>query len=126
MEHRQKRECRKTKEPCPEKTGLLREYQATHEGNFLSSWLREDVEGEEEERETMNKEAKEEESRNGKREVEGERERVEISSNRICMGCFDSLDVAGELPRPSVAALRWRMLEFLCFFVCLLRLLLCW
>ena len=39
---------------------FLRECQAMHEENFLSSWLREDVEGKEEEREKMNKEAKEE------------------------------------------------------------------
>ena len=63
---------------------LLREYQEMHEENFLSSWLQEDVEGKEEEREKMNKEAKEEESRSGKREVEGERKRVEIDSKIIC------------------------------------------
>ena len=64
---------------------LLREYQALHEENFLSSWLREDVEGKEEERARLNEEAKQEESRSGKREVEGEsvRERVEIE--RICL-----------------------------------------
>ena len=46
---------------------LLREYQAMHEENFLlSCWLREDVEGKEEDREKMNKEAEEEESKRGK------------------------------------------------------------
>ena len=64
---------------------LLREHPATHEENFLSSWLRADVEGEEEDRERLNKAAKEEESKSGKREVEGERERVDISSKRICL-----------------------------------------
>ena len=44
--------------------------------------LREDVEGKEEEMEKMNKEAKEEES--GKRELDGERERVETSIEGIC------------------------------------------
>ena len=33
-------------------------FQAMREENFLSSWLRKDVEGEEEERERLNKEAK--------------------------------------------------------------------
>ena len=46
---------------------LLREYQAMHEEDILSSWLREDVEGKEE-RERMNKGATEEESKRGKRE----------------------------------------------------------
>ena len=45
---------------------LLWEDQTMHEENFLSSWLLEDVEGGEEERE-MNKEAKAEESGSGKR-----------------------------------------------------------
>ena len=39
------------------------------EENFLSSWWREDVEGKDEEWETMNKEANEEESKSGEREV---------------------------------------------------------
>ena len=55
-----KRECWKIEELCPKKRrrDLLREHQAMHEENFLSSWLRWDVEGKEEEREKMNKEAK--------------------------------------------------------------------
>ena len=56
---------------------LRREYQATHEENFFRNWFQEDVEGEAEDRERSNKEAKEEESTSGKREVEGDRERVE-------------------------------------------------
>ena len=67
---------------------LLREYHALHEGYFLSSWLREDVEGKEEERERLNKEAKEEESKSGKTEVEGEREGAEIK--RICIDRLSS------------------------------------
>ena len=42
-----------------------------HEENFLSSWLREDVERQEEERKRLNEEAEREESNSGKREVEG-------------------------------------------------------
>ena len=37
---------------------LFREYQAMYEEFVLNSWLRKDVEGEEEERERLNKEAK--------------------------------------------------------------------
>ena len=48
------------------------------------------MEGEEEERDNMNKEAKEEESKSGKREVGRERELVEINSQRICVAlCGD-------------------------------------
>ena len=45
-----------------------REYKAMHEENFLSSWPREDVEHTVEGRKNMNKEAREEESKSGKRE----------------------------------------------------------
>ena len=51
---------------------LLREYQAMHEENFLSSWLLEDVDGKVEERERLNEEAKQEEVKVG-RERKGER-----------------------------------------------------
>ena len=51
-----KRECCKTEEHCPQKRGdLLLKYHAVQEENFLSSWLREDVEGKEEDRERLNK-----------------------------------------------------------------------
>ena len=46
---------------------LLRGFQAMHEEHFLSSWLREDVEGKEEEKERLNEEAKQEGSKSGKR-----------------------------------------------------------
>ena len=52
---------------------LPREYQTMHEEKFLSSWLWEDVEGKEQE-----KDAKQEESKSGKREVEGERVELNI------------------------------------------------
>ena len=48
---------------------LLLEHQAMHEDNFLSCWLREDVEGKEE-RESLNEEAKQEESKRGNSEEE--------------------------------------------------------
>ena len=54
--------------PKREDGDLLRGYQAMHEENFLSSWLRKNfVEGEEEERERLNEEAKQEGSKSGKR-----------------------------------------------------------
>ena len=49
-----------------------------HEENFLSSWLREDVEGLKAEMQRLNEEAEQEESNRGEREVEREGERVEI------------------------------------------------
>ena len=48
-----------------------------HQENFLSSSLREDVEGKEGERRRMNKESR-------KREVEEKRERFDFSSERTC------------------------------------------
>ena len=81
MVHRGLREHRPTNEALPsEDGGLPSEYQVMHEENFLSCWLREDVDGKEKEREKLNKDAKEEESKSGKREVEveGERETFDI------------------------------------------------
>ena len=43
-----------------------------HEENVLSSWLRGDVESTEERRKDMDKEAREEESKSGKRKAERE------------------------------------------------------
>ena len=57
---------------------LLREHQATHEEYFFRRWLRDNLEGEEEERKRLNEEAKREESKSGKERWEGERKRVEI------------------------------------------------
>ena len=82
------------REALPRKNGNLHlEYQAMHEANFFSSWLLEDVEDKAEERESMNQEAKEDASRSRKREVEGERERVETCSKSICVDRLDSPDV---------------------------------
>ena len=44
----------------------------------------------------MNREEKEAESRSRKRQVEGERGRVEINSKRICMDRLSSPDVCGQ------------------------------
>ena len=49
---------------------MLREYQSMPVENFLSCWLREVVEGKEEERERLNKEAKARERKSGNRKVE--------------------------------------------------------
>ena len=53
-------------------------FQAMREENFLSSWLRKDVEGEEEERDRLNKEAKV-----GKERWRWKEKRVEMK--RICL-----------------------------------------
>ena len=59
---------RKMRGALPREDGdLLREYQAIHEDDFLSSWLREDVEGKEEKKERLNKEAEEEKSQKWER-----------------------------------------------------------
>ena len=55
----------------PEEDGnRLREYKAMNEENFPSSWLREDVDGVNAEIQRLSEEAKQEESKSGKREVE--------------------------------------------------------
>ena len=72
-----------------EEGDIVRECKAMHGDNFLSSWLREDVEGTEERRKKMDKEAREEESRSGKREGEkGEEEAVGVK--RRCVNPFSS------------------------------------
>ena len=43
----------------------LSEHQAMHEENFRRSWLREDVQGKEEERKRLNEDAKREERKRG-------------------------------------------------------------
>ena len=51
----------------PEEEGnLIREYKAMQHRNFLSSWLREDAEGNAEKMEEMRKKNKEEEVKRGK------------------------------------------------------------
>ena len=60
MEHCQKERCWKTEELCPEKTDTCSaNTKPGTKKTFLSSWLLEDLEGEEEERERLNKEAPE-------------------------------------------------------------------
>ena len=66
-----------------------------------------------EEREKMNTEAKEEESRSGKREVEGEKEKVETSSKRVCL-----YRLSRKCSRSSVPCLSWRVLGIPWIFVC--------
>ena len=69
-----KRGCQKTEERCQKgRRDLIRAFKAPHEEHFLSSWLCGDVEGKAEEREKVNKEAKEESCKSGKRELEGEK-----------------------------------------------------
>ena len=46
-----------------EEGDIVREFKAMHEENFLSSWLREDVEGKEERKTKFNMETEEEVSR---------------------------------------------------------------
>ena len=105
---------------------LLREYQAMREEYFLSNWLREDVEGKDEERENKNKEAKK------KRKVKVGREtwmekglgfRLTVKGY-VWIVCLAPLCVV-KFSRSS-PILRWRVFGILGAFrcVCLLRFLL--
>ena len=78
-----KKECWRMEEPCPEKTEICSVKPSHARKNILNSWLRENAEGKEKERKRVNEEPKREESKSGKREVEGESERVEI--RRRCL-----------------------------------------
>ena len=64
-----------------------RQYKATHKEHFLSSWLRDCTEDKTEEMEIMNKEAKEEESKRGRMQLEGEKARVLV----VCKCTFCDL-----------------------------------
>ena len=67
-----------------EGSDVIREYKAMHEENFLSSWLREDVEGTAERKKKVDKETREEVSRKRKREGEkGEDETVAVERRCI-------------------------------------------
>ena len=71
--------CRTQRSALPKEEGdIVRENKAMHEENFLSSWLREDVEGMEERRKNREDKAGEEESRTGTRNVEREEKRTVI------------------------------------------------
>ena len=62
---------------------MIREYKAVHEDNFLSSWLRKDVERKAEEMEELNRDSKEEECKSGKREFEEKKDRVAVVCTRL-------------------------------------------
>ena len=59
---------------------------------FSSSWLREDVEGTEEERERRNEEVKKMESKSGNREVEREEEETVIKRKCVNPFCGDTFE----------------------------------
>ena len=96
----------------PEEDGhQLRKYRAMLEENFLSSWLREDVEVRIAEMEKWNEEAKQEESKSGKREVEREEERMVIK--RRCVNRVPAMS-----SRNFVPFMRWNVLGILVVFWC--------
>ena len=66
----------------------MREFEAMHEDNFLSSWLREDVVGTGRRKDREQK-VREEESRSGKTKVEREEEKTVIVKRR-CVDHFSS------------------------------------
>ena len=62
------------RDASPKEEGdIVSEYKAMHEENFMSIWLREDVENKKERSRNVNKETREEVSRTGKREGEKKR-----------------------------------------------------
>ena len=72
------------RDALPEEDGnQLREYKALHEENFISSWLRENVEGGEAEMQEWRKEAGEDANEHAKRKVEGE-ERENGDQEKVC------------------------------------------
>ena len=67
-----------------EGSDVIREHKAMHEENFLSSWLREDVEGKEEGKKKVDRETKEEgEKKEGKRRGTQERTKRRLSKEGI-------------------------------------------
>ena len=60
-----------------------------HEENFLTSWLRVDVEGKEERRKKADKETREEVSRSGKREGESGEDETVVDKRR-CLNLVSS------------------------------------
>ena len=88
---------------------LLREHQAMHEENFLSSWLRGDMDGENAEMESLKEEVKQEESKSGKRMVGGKMWRFQIKRR-----CLDRM--SGEVFEGLNLFLRWRVWRFLWVF----------
>ena len=93
-----KRGCQKTGEG-----NFIRDYQAMHEENFLSSWLREGTEGKAEEVEEMRKESKREEVKSEKREVEGRGKGLTLTVNGFAL-----VSVPGSVPVQKV----WRWFSF--------------
>ena len=78
-----KRACWKSQERCPERDGdFVREYKATHEDNFLSSWLWDDTERKATEGGDMARRTKGEDVKSGRREVEEVKERDLVGSKR--------------------------------------------
>ena len=71
-----------------EEGNFVRVWKAMHADNFLSSWLREDVESREERRKDMEKKTREEESRSGKRGVEREEEKTIVVKKKLCEAVF--------------------------------------
>ena len=83
MEHREKGECWKTEERCPERTETCSRKTMPFMKQTFSTVGCGRMWQVKKRRERLNKKAKEEGRTSGKREVEGDRERVEIQ--RICL-----------------------------------------
>ena len=96
---------------------MIREYNAMHEENFLSSWLREYLEDKEERRKKVKERVTEEEGKKGEerggKERDGEKEENEtVSAKRRCVGFLsaDAFDIfiQGE-DLESCGGVSWRI-----------------
>ena len=108
-----------------EEGDVVREYQATHEDNFLSGGLRDDTEGKAEDVEEIRKRTR------GKirvERIEGEMERVAADCKRACCGSRSSF--SGKVCERFLRRMWWKCREMSvrvgvkCVCVCLLTFLL--
>ena len=88
-----------------EEVNSTREYKATHEENFFSSWL---MEEEVKERETSDKA---EEVKSETREVGEGRERIEIDGLQVCFGFLFGPIPAGRRCQGCLASGEWRLVS---------------
>ena len=106
LEYRQKDSVGRQWAMPREQSDLVREYQATHEDNFLSGWLRDDTEGKAEPK-TWRKQ--ERELKKKRVERGGEMERVAADCKRACCGSRSSF--SGRVCERSSMRMWWKCQE---------------
>ena len=101
-----------------EEADIATEYTAMHEEKFLSSWLREDVEGIEERRKDREEKVREKEGRSGKERREKRRKRLLLK--RRCVDPFSSDVVEEVCPTDECDSVGDSCGFLLCLRVCLM------